>query len=84
MFCVSLWGNLPHAFSFHPSIGTSGGLLIIWDVPEVEVLSLVSFEHVLMIHEKFVQLNEEFYLVNVYVPCDASAKQLLGDSLGFI
>ncbi|MCH80812.1 cysteine-rich receptor-like protein kinase, partial [Trifolium medium] len=40
--CVLLWGNLPHGYSFRPSAGASGGLLVLWDAAEVEVRSTVS------------------------------------------
>jgi len=35
--CASVWGNSPHSYSFRPSIGASGGFLIVWDNSEVEV-----------------------------------------------
>jgi len=43
----------------------------------VEVWSSYSFEHVMLIHNVFHNNNEEFYLLNVYAPCDGVAKQLL-------
>ncbi|MCH82855.1 endonuclease/exonuclease/phosphatase family protein [Trifolium medium] len=45
--CASLWGTSPHGYSFRPSAGASGGLLVLWDSVEVEVWSSVSFDHVL-------------------------------------
>jgi len=48
-----------------------------WDCSVVEVWSTVSFEHVVLIHGRFIQSNEEFYLANVYAPCDNGAKQIL-------
>jgi hypothetical protein len=50
--------------------GTSGGLLILWDTALVEVWSTVSVENNIMIHGRFIQNNDEFYLINVYAPCD--------------
>jgi exonuclease III len=79
--CSSLWGNSPHAFSFRPSIGASGGLLTIWDTTEVEVWSSVSRDHVLWCHGRFLSSGEEFHVANVYGPCDSAAKQGLWDSL---
>ncbi|GAU20182.1 hypothetical protein TSUD_352460 [Trifolium subterraneum] len=80
-FCASLWGSSPHAYSFRPSVGASGGLLVVWDTVEVEVWSSASFNHVVQIHGRVIKSNEEFYLFNVYAPCDDSAKQLLWASL---
>lgn len=33
----SLWGSKEFGFSFRPSMGTSGGILTLWDASEVEV-----------------------------------------------
>ncbi|PNX84817.1 cysteine-rich receptor-like protein kinase, partial [Trifolium pratense] len=62
-------------------LGASGGLLTIWDSAEVEMWSSVSYEHVLWSHGRFLKNDEEFYIANVYAPCDNSAKQRLWDSL---
>lgn len=77
----SLWGATPHSFSFRPSVGASGGLLILWDTALVEVWSTMSVENAIMIHGRFIQNNDEFYLINVYAPCDNGEKQLLWDRL---
>ncbi|CAJ2633139.1 exodeoxyribonuclease-like [Trifolium pratense] len=79
--CSTLWGSLPHAFSFRPSVGASGGLLTLWDTSEVEVWSTESREHVLWCRGRFVKSGEEFLLANVYAPCDDGAKQVLWASL---
>jgi hypothetical protein len=34
-FCASLWGSSPHAYSYRPSVGASGGLLVVWDTVEL-------------------------------------------------
>jgi len=80
-FVSSLWGNSSFNFSFRPSEGASGGLLIMWDTKEVEVWSSVSRTHFLLIHGRFVHSNEEFYLVNVYAPCGSRDKEALWGSL---
>jgi exonuclease III len=75
--CNSLWGDSNHAFSYRPSVGASGGMLITWDFEEVEVWSTVSQDHMLQVHGRFLKTNEEFYLFNIYAPCEARAKQEL-------
>jgi len=52
-----------------------------WECSLVEVWSTVSFEHVVMIHGHFIRSNEEFFLCNVYAPCDNGAKQVLWEAL---
>lgn len=79
--CSSIWEGQSKAFSFRPSQGASGGLLTVWDVSEVEVWSTASFDHVLSTHGRFIKSNEEFFLFNVYAPCDYGAHQLLWDTL---
>ena len=80
-FVSLLWGNSSFNFSFCPSEGASGGLLIMWDTKEVEVWSSVSRTHFLLIHGRFVHSSEEFYLVNVYAPCGSRDKEALWGSL---
>ncbi|MCI24358.1 cytochrome P450, partial [Trifolium medium] len=53
----------------------SGGLLTIWDSSVVEVWSSESREHVLWCHGCFTKSGEEFFVANVYAPCDIGAKQ---------
>jgi len=77
----SLWGGSCHGYSFRSSVGASGGLLTMWDSSEVEVWSSSTQEHVLQIHGIFLKTCEEFYLINVYAPCDGRAKKELWDSL---
>jgi exonuclease III len=79
--CMSLWGFVSHSYFFRPSEGASGGLLTIWDTSLVEVWSSVSIEHALLIHGWFIDSNDEFYVFNIYAPCDNGAKQLLWNSL---
>jgi hypothetical protein len=78
---LSLWGSSPHAFSFRPSVGSSGGVLTECDSTEIEVWSSVSRDHAMWCHGQFKESNEEFYMANVYTPCDPRAKQVLWDSL---
>ncbi|MCI74733.1 endonuclease/exonuclease/phosphatase family protein, partial [Trifolium medium] len=40
-----------------------------------------SHAHVLWCHGRFIRSGEEFYVANVYAPCDPGAKQELWDSL---
>jgi hypothetical protein len=44
--CSTLWGTSNFGYSFRPSEGASGGLLIIWDKAEVEIYASFSFDHV--------------------------------------
>ena len=57
------------------------GLITVWDTSEVDVWSSVRGDSFLMIHDRFVKSNDDFYLCNVYAPCDQRAKQMLWTSL---
>ncbi|MCI40946.1 endonuclease/exonuclease/phosphatase family protein, partial [Trifolium medium] len=57
--------------------GSVGCLLTIWDSAEVEVWSSGSHEHVLWCHGRFIRSDEDFFVANVYAPCDPVAKQWL-------
>jgi len=82
--CAALWGKQSVSYSFRLSVGALGGLLTAWDNSEVEVWSTVSCEHTLIIHGRFLKSNEEFYLFNVYAPCDARERKLLWDTLTIV
>ncbi|WJX25077.1 hypothetical protein P8452_14152 [Trifolium repens] len=78
---LALWGSSPHAFSYRPSVGASGGLVTIWDSSEVDVWSSESHDHVLWCHGRFITSGVEFFVANVYAPCEDGAKRRLWDSL---
>ncbi|KAK2440720.1 hypothetical protein QL285_012099 [Trifolium repens] len=81
LVCAAVWGSSQIGFSFRPSVGASGGLLTIWDTTEVEMWSSISRDHVLWSHGRFIKTEEEFWVANVYAPCEVVAKQRLWDSL---
>jgi exonuclease III len=75
--CSSLWGNTSVDFSFRPSVGASGGLLIMWDVEEVVIHASFSFDHVVAVQGKFLKSQDAFVLFNVYAPCDGRSQAVL-------
>jgi len=81
VICKSLWGDDTVEYSYQPSIGSSGGLVTLWDVNEVTVTTTISFEHVLVTIGRFLKTNECFVLFNVYAPCDVSRQQVLWDNI---
>lgn len=80
-FCSSIWGSSSFDYSYWPLVGVLCGLLTMWDFSKVEVWSTCSFQHVMLIHGRFLTNNDEFYLLNVCVPCEYVAKQLLWETL---
>jgi len=80
-FVTTIWGDSLFGYSFQPSMGASGGLLIVWDINVGDVWSSTSFGHVLVIKGRVIRTNYEFVIANVYAPCDMAAKQILWDNL---
>jgi len=76
-----LWRSPSYGFSFRPSRGASSGLLILWDINEVEIFYSFSFDHVLAIGGRFLQTGEDFVLFNVYAPCDVGGQSALWGTL---
>jgi len=70
----AIWGNSSPGFSFQPSLGTSGGLLTVWDCNVVDVWSTTTFPHVLVIRGRVINTSQEFVIANVYAPCDTTTK----------
>lgn len=79
--CFSLCCSSPHGYSFRPSVGAFGGVLIMWDNEDVEIGFSYSFYHVLAVGGRFIQSNEDFFLFNVYAPCDVGCQHVLWESL---
>jgi len=79
--CSTLWGTSPHGYSFRPSVGASGGLLIMWAKGEVNFFSSFCFDHVLEVCGRLLKSNVDFVLFNVYAPCDARGQNVLWESL---
>jgi len=80
-FATAVWGNSSCGYSFQASLGASGGLLTIWDTNVVEVWSTSCFDLALVIRGQVISTGIEFIIVNVYAPCDTTAKQVLWDKL---
>jgi len=78
---LTLWGSSPHGYSFRPSVGASGGLIVLWDNKEVVINSSFSFDHVLEVRGCFIKSNEDFVLFNVYAPCDVGSQNVLWGTL---
>ena len=47
----------------------------------MEVFTSFSFDHVLAVTDRLLQTNDDFILLNVYVPCDMRSQQMLWESL---
>jgi len=73
----AIWNDNNVDFSYQPSIGSSGGMITLWNRNEVEVWLSFNMEHVLGVQGRFLKIGEKFTLLNVY------AKHLcsVGDSV---
>ena len=72
-----LWGSAPCGFSYQPSVGASGGLVTVWDKTLVDVWYSMSFLQVLVIKGRVILTQQDFFIFNLYAPCDSAEKQML-------
>jgi len=70
-------GGSPCGYSYQSFVGASVGLVTVLDTFVVDVWSSMSFRHVFVIKGRVILTDQEFIIVNVYDPCDTSAKQVL-------
>ncbi|XP_058784197.1 uncharacterized protein LOC131658967 [Vicia villosa] len=75
----SLWGTEEMDFSFSVSVGSSGGLLSIWNSISVSVEA--SFSGPGFLGNKVLWKGEYFYVVNIYSGCALHQKRELWNSL---
>jgi len=54
---------------------------MVWDSTCVDVWCTMSFGHSLVIKGTVIQTAEQFFLVNIYAPCDLVAKRALWERL---
>ncbi|KAL5716197.1 hypothetical protein ACHQM5_017921 [Ranunculus cassubicifolius] len=69
-----LWGNKPHGWAEVPSIGASGGMVIIWDSLRLQALEILKGDYSLSVRFKDLDLGEEWAFTNVYGPVNPSEK----------
>jgi len=77
----AIWGDAPYGSSFQPSVGTSGGLITVWNNSLINVWSSTSFDHVLVISGSVILTGENIVIINVYASCDMVAKRNLWERL---
>lgn len=64
-----LWGTNPHKWSFLPSIGASGGLVLIWDADRVEFSEVLIRKFSISLLCNLVVSNVQWVITNAYGPC---------------
>jgi exonuclease III len=63
-------------FLYHPSDGTSAGLLIAWNPKEYKMQIIDSKLHAMTVLAESNRDNTKFTLTNVYAPCDQAERSL--------
>ncbi|XP_010680479.1 uncharacterized protein LOC104895616 [Beta vulgaris subsp. vulgaris] len=71
----SVWRSSDIDWSFSPSIGSSGGLLSIWDTTQFEVTDRLVNRYWISLKGTFLSINFECVLINIYNPCTPSARE---------
>ncbi|MCH92576.1 cytochrome P450, partial [Trifolium medium] len=76
-----LWGSEEVDFSFISSVGASGGIITIWNPRVVHVWYSMAKASCLIISGQFISNNVNFFLANVYAPCNDADRVLLWNDL---
>ncbi|GJR87817.1 RNA-directed DNA polymerase, eukaryota [Tanacetum coccineum] len=80
----TLWGNFSFDFAFSPSVGSSGGILCVWD-PRVFVKDNVSIsDSFVAIRGTWIPSSTKLLLISVYAPQDVSARRSLWEYIGHL
>jgi len=80
---ISLWGRRPIEWLYLPSVGRSGGIIVIWDpqVWELDDSRIGSFS--VCSRFKSLESNFEWGLIEVYGPNDDYMRRALFEELSF-
>ncbi|GJT49390.1 RNA-directed DNA polymerase, eukaryota [Tanacetum coccineum] len=80
----ALWGNFSFDFAFSPSVGSSGGILCVWD-PRMFVKDNVSISNSFVaISGTWVSSSTKLLLISVYAPQDVTERRALWDYIGHL
>ncbi|XVF38299.1 hypothetical protein REPUB_Repub20aG0089000 [Reevesia pubescens] len=72
-----IWPDSNFDWCFQPSMGSSGGLLMIWDKDCFHFFSSSLSHHVLLSKGKWISHNFDCVMCNIYAPCDLVEKNAL-------
>ncbi|GJZ56571.1 RNA-directed DNA polymerase, eukaryota [Tanacetum coccineum] len=80
----ALWGSFSYDFAFSPSVGSSGGILCVWD-PNMFIKDSVSIsDSFLAIRGTWVPTSRKLLIVSVYAPQDLSKRRVLWEYIGHL
>ncbi|GJY65325.1 RNA-directed DNA polymerase, eukaryota [Tanacetum coccineum] len=80
----ALWGSLSFDFVFSPSVGSSGGILCVWD-PNMFIKDNVSIsDSFVAIRGTWVPNSTKLLIVSVYAPQEVSERRLLWEYIGHL
>ncbi|KAL5717583.1 hypothetical protein ACHQM5_010565 [Ranunculus cassubicifolius] len=78
------WGPNPCGWKFIPSIGLSGGIVILWDALQLDCLDVLEGAFTLTVILKVVDKNLAWALTGVYGPTDPKDKQQFWQELKWV
>lgn len=80
----SIWNNNPHDWISSPSVGLSGGLLILWDTSHYKINRHTATTNWLLFKGSTINTNVHFMCINVYGPQETREKTLVWEQLSDI
>ncbi|GKA73845.1 RNA-directed DNA polymerase, eukaryota [Tanacetum coccineum] len=77
----SIWGNSQFEFAECPSIGTSGGLVSMWDSNAFSKNKVFQFDNFIVVEGTWIASHIHFFMINVYAPQDVKKKAILWNEI---
>ena len=80
----SIWGTRFKEWAFLPSIGRSGGILMIWDVRSVRGVEVLQGGYSLSVLLNSLDGGSSWWCTGVYGPCDYKERKYFWEELGVL
>lgn len=81
---AEICGSRSMGWTFQPSVGASGGIIIIWNPIVIKVISSLEGEYSLSVECRFVATNFHWFFTGVYGPNKVSERKFLWRELHYI
>jgi exonuclease III len=75
--CCRLWGGDNVAWRCNPTLGRSGGLLLLWDMNKGKLIESFQGQGFLGVYLEWGPQKKKCVIINVYAPCNLVVKRQL-------
>ncbi|GMJ01096.1 hypothetical protein HRI_003778800 [Hibiscus trionum] len=81
MWVSSLWYSDSFEMAVSPSMGASGGILIIWEGNKFNLINVVVYPNFIMLQGRWQQKDMVCCIVGIYAPTNVAGQKLVWDSV---